>query len=188
MTLVRRFARPLLAAPFIANGLDGLRHPGPRVEAARPLVARFSDVASPLGVPNDPELLVRVNGAAMTGAGALLATGNLPRLAGLVLAVTSTASTVSNYPFWAEKDPETRRTQRREFLARVGLVGGALLAAVDTEGRPGLAWRGRKAAKTAEKTAARASREAKRATRLAKAEARVEGARLKRKAKELVPS
>lgn len=188
MTLVRRLARPLLAAPFIANGLDGLRHPGPRVEGARPIVARVSDLAGPLGVPDDPELLVRANSAAMAGAGVLLATGKLPRVAGIVLAVTSSASIAANSAFWTEKDPDARRARRREFVARVGLVGGALLAAVDTEGRPGLAWRSRRAARSAERTATRAKREARRATRLAKAEAQLEGARLVRKAHDLVPS
>jgi hypothetical protein len=30
-------------------------------------------------------------------------------------------------------------------MKNLGLLGGALLATVDTEGKPGLAWRGRKA-------------------------------------------
>jgi len=184
MTLVRRVARPMIAAPFIHTGVDGVRHPGPRIEAARPVAARLA----PLGVPEDPEVLVRANSAVMAGAGVLLAAGRLPRLAGLLLAVSGGASTVVRYPFWADKDADTRREQRQQFVLRMGLVGAALLAAVDTEGRPGMVWRSRRAARSAEKTAVRAKREAKRAARLARAQARLEGARLARKAGGLVPS
>ena len=184
---MRRVARPLIAAPFIATGVDGVRHPGPRLDDARPVAARLAQAGGSLGIPDDPELLVRVNSAAMGAAGLLLATGRLPRLAGLVLAVSGGASTVVHYQFWAEKDPDRRQAARQQFFLRLGLDGAALLAAVDTDGRPGLAWRSRKAAKSAEKTAVRAKREARRATRLAKAEARIETARLARKAGALVP-
>ena len=36
--LVRRIARPLLAAPFVSDGVDALRNPQSHVAAAAPLV------------------------------------------------------------------------------------------------------------------------------------------------------
>ena len=169
MTLVRRIARPLLATSFVLSGLDQVRHPAAQVAAARPLVSK---VAPMLRVPDDPELLVRANGAAMAGAGALLAMGKLPRLAGLVLAATIIPTTYTQHQFWGQSDPQVKRTQRQHFLKNLGLLGGALLASVDTEGRPGLAWRSRRAAKDAKRAAGHAKKDARRATRAAKREAK----------------
>lgn len=169
MTVVRRIARPLLAAVFVQTGFDQFRHPAPKADAARPLVHRLS---GPLHLPDDAETLVRANGAAMAGAGVLLATGRLPRLSSLVLAATIAPTTYVAHPFWEAKDPEERRSQRAHFLKNLGLLGGVLLAAVDTEGRPGLAWRTRHATRDAQRATKRAKAEAKLAARQARREAK----------------
>jgi uncharacterized membrane protein YphA (DoxX/SURF4 family) len=169
MTLLRRVARPLLAAVFVAEGLDLVRHPGPRVEGARPLVRLL---AEPLRLPDDPELLVRANGAAMAAAGALLGIGRFPRLSALVLAASLVPTTYVEHPFWAEKDAEAKKRQRQAFLKNTALVGGLLIASVDTEGRPGLAWRSQRAAKDAKRAAGHAKRDARRATGIAKKDAK----------------
>lgn len=181
---MRRIARPLLAAEFIYGGLDSLRNPGPRVEAARPVLDRLS---GPLHLPDDPELIIRANGAVMAGAGLLLATGRLPRLAGALLAATMVPTTWAGHPFWQEKDPATRRQQRVQFLKNMGLLGGVLLAAVDTEGRPGLAWRGRAASRRATEKARRAARDTRREARRARAEARRETVRALQAARAALP-
>jgi uncharacterized membrane protein YphA (DoxX/SURF4 family) len=201
MTIVRRIARPLLAAPLIASGVDAVRHPGPHAEAARPLVDK---AAGPLRLPNDPELIVRASGAVTAAGGVLLAVGRLPRLAALAV-VLAAPTTQASQPFWQEKDPEQRRVQRTLFLKNLGLVGGALLAAVDTEGRPGLAYRGKQAshdvaesvhdageaakrsARSARKAAKRAKKDAARATKLAKAEAKLEAIHAKEAARRALP-
>ncbi len=141
MTIVRRLARPLLATPLIQTGIDAVRHPGPQAELARPVLDR---VSGPLKLPQDQVAVVRAAGGVTVAAGLLLAIGKLPRLS--ALAIVLAAPAVQNtQPFWKEKDPELRRAQRTTFLKNLGLLGGTLLAAVDTEGRPGLAWRGRRA-------------------------------------------
>jgi putative oxidoreductase len=165
MSIVRRLARPLLAASFVTGGLDAVLHPTPRAEAARPLVERL---APPLGLPADPELFVRGNGAAMVLAGVLFATGRLPRLTSVLLAATLLPSTYTEHAFWQEKDPQARHVQQTLFLKNLGLLGGTLLAAVDTEGRPGLAWRSRRAVGQAEKAGRRAGRQARRSAREAR--------------------
>ena len=72
---------------------------------------------------------------------------------------------------------EARRNQRQHFLKGIGLLGGLLLAAVDTEGEPGLAWRARQASDdlqdSTRRVTKRARREAKLAARAAQQEARV---------------
>src|SRR2546426_46209 len=71
--LLRRFARPLLATAFVADGVDALIHPEPRSKAAK----------------------------------------------------------------------------RTAFLKDVSLLGGLMIASADTEGKPSLGWRGRRAASNA---------------------------------------
>ena len=172
MTLVRRVARPMLAAIFVVQGIDTLRHPS----RTAPKVAKLAEQVAPLGLPNDPELLVRANAATMVGGGALLATGRMPRLASLALFGAMVATTYVGHAFWAESDPAAKRTQRVQFLKNLGLMGGLLLAAVDTEGKPGLAYRMGMAGDSAKRAAKRTRREAKHATRAARREARLAAA------------
>jgi uncharacterized membrane protein YphA (DoxX/SURF4 family) len=159
----------LLAAIFVVQGLEQLRHPS----ALRAKVAPFAEQLAPLGLPNDPELLVRANGATMVGGGALLATGRVPRLASLALVAALVPTTYVGHPFWTETDPAVKRTQRINFLKNLGLMGGLLLASVDTEGKPGLVYRAGLASNSAKRAAKRAKREARHATRAARREAKL---------------
>ncbi len=158
MSLVRRLARPALAVIFVSGGLDALRHPGGRTDAAAPMVEKLAELT---GLPNDPELMVRANGATMAFAGLALATGRLPRVAGGLLAASLVPTTYAGHPFWTETDPQARKMQLIQFQKNVGLLGGVLLAAVDTSGKPGLAWRARNAAKVAKREARLAAAEAR---------------------------
>jgi uncharacterized membrane protein YphA (DoxX/SURF4 family) len=158
----------MLAAMFIDGGLDQLRHPSTKLAKAEPLLHK---VAGPLHLPDDPELLIRANGAAMVGAGSLLAAGRFPRLSALVLATTLVPTTVAAHRFWEESDPIQKRNQRLHFLKNLGLLGGTLLAVVDTGGKPGIPWRARRAAKDAARTARTARRETRLAAKAAKAQA-----------------
>jgi uncharacterized membrane protein YphA (DoxX/SURF4 family) len=156
MPIIRRIARPLLAAPLIQNGLDAARHPTPRLENAAPVLDRISQ---PLRLPRDRVQVIRVAGGISAGAGILLSLGRLPRLSAVALAVTSPLVNPDS-PFWAEKDPEARRAQRTALLKNLGLLGGVLLASVDTSGSPDLAWRSRRAARQARRAAASATQAA----------------------------
>ena len=170
MTLVRRVARPMLAAMFVVGGLDQLKHPGTKADTARPLVEKL---APAIGLPDDTELLVRANGAAMVGAGSLLALGKLPRLASTVLAATLVPTTVAAHSFWQEQDPEVRAKQKVQFLKNLGLLGGLLLAAVDTEGKPGLAYRAHMVNASAHRAARQTRREARHVAHAAAREAKL---------------
>ncbi|MFL6120545.1 hypothetical protein [Actinophytocola sp.] len=62
--ILRRIARPMLAAVFVSGGLDTLRNPKPRVEAAAPVIDKAVQQVKdkvPSQVPTDPEVLVKVN-------------------------------------------------------------------------------------------------------------------------------
>jgi putative oxidoreductase len=144
MPIVRRLARPMLAAIFVAGGLDALKDPEPRAKLAGDVAARF---ARPLGLPEDAETLVRINAATQIAAGGLLATGRLRRVSSVVLAASLIPTTLGGHAFWASQTRAERQHQRTQFLKNLGLLGGLILSAVDTEGRPGLAWRTRHAKK-----------------------------------------
>ena len=97
-------------------------------------------------VPSNAETVARINGAVQVGGGLLLATGKLPRLASAALALSVVPGSLGGHTFWNEADPQRKADERRAFLTDVSLIGGLIIAAVDTEGRPSLGWRGRRAA------------------------------------------
>ena len=147
--LIRRVARPMLASIFVVGGVDAIRHPGPRAEVAKETIDTTVAVL-PNNVtdkaPTDPETLVRINGAVQVAGGVLLATGKFPRVASLALAGSLVPTTIAGHDFWSETDPAVRKQQRTQFFKNVSLLGGLLIAAVDTEGKPSLAWRGKRKA------------------------------------------
>ncbi|MCR8899499.1 DoxX family membrane protein [Gordonia sp. GONU] len=147
--ILRRIARPLLASAFVASGVDAIRSPKPIAQSAAPLVDKARTALPPEvadKVPENTETLVQINAAAQIGGGILLATGKFPRLASVVLVGTLIPTTAAGTDFWNEADPVRKEAQRNAFIKNVGLLGGVLLAAVDTEGKPSLAWRGRQKA------------------------------------------
>jgi len=152
MTLVRRLARPMLAGIFISGGVEQLRDPHPETEAAEPVAPPLAR-ALPVNLPEDPETLVRIDGAIKLVGGLMLATGRFPRIAAIALASSLIPTTLAGHRFWEEDDRHARANQQQHFLKNIGMLGGLILAAVDTEGRPSLGWRARRAAHTASERA-----------------------------------
>jgi hypothetical protein len=109
----------------------------------------------------------------MVGAGSLLALGKFPRLASTVLAASLVPTTVAAHSFWQEQDPEVRAKQKVQFLKNLGLLGGLLLAAVDTEGKPGLAYRAHMVNASAHRAARQTRREARHVAHAAAREAKL---------------
>jgi uncharacterized membrane protein YphA (DoxX/SURF4 family) len=146
--LIRRIARPMLSAAFISRGVDALRSPKPAADAARPTLEGLSKLPDPVGtnVPSNAETVARINAAVQIGGGLLLATGRLPRVASAALALSVVPGSLGGHTFWSESDPQRKADERRAFLTDVSLIGGLIIAAVDTEGKPSLGWRGRRAA------------------------------------------
>ncbi len=172
MTIVRLAARPLLASMFVVGGLDSVRNAGKKADAAEPVTDRLVPLlrkAIPQ-LPEDPATLVRINGAAQIGAALMLATGRLPRTSATVLAATLVPTTAAGHRFWEEKDPQRKATQRVHFFKNASMLGGLLLAAVDTEGKPGVAWRARRAASDVRREAKQLAKDARHQGRLAKAQ------------------
>ncbi|KAA1421999.1 DoxX family protein [Nocardioides humilatus] len=175
MALSRLLARPLLGAFFVTSGIDSLRNADTLAQDAKPVTDRFVpfvERATPDGtpVPTNPATWVRINGGIQLAAAAALVTGHFPRVASGVLAATLVPSTASRYRFWEASDPDERRQQLTHFFKNVSLTGGLLIAAGDTEGRPGLVWRARRVAKDARREAGHLAHEARREAKLVKAQ------------------
>ena len=148
MALSRRIARPLLASIFVVGGWDAFWNPAGKAKKAEAVTGPLVEKAGVIGL--DTETLVRVNGAVQVGAGILLAAGKFRRLAALALIGSIVPTTYAGHRFWEESDPTTRNQQKIHFLKNVGLLGGLILAAFDTEGEPSLAWRAKQQARQLE--------------------------------------
>jgi uncharacterized membrane protein YphA (DoxX/SURF4 family) len=146
----------MLASMFVVGGINSLRNPDAAAERAEPVTEKLEPVVdqatSALPVHLDQRQLVLVNGAVHVVAGAMLATGKLPRLSSLALAATLVPTTFGGHRFWEESDPQARQNQQIHFLKNVSMIGGLLLASLDTEGRPSLALRAKRGARHARET------------------------------------
>jgi putative oxidoreductase len=171
MSLSRLIARPMLASIFVVGGVHALRNAPERAAKAKPVTDRLVPLlkrAVPL--PEDPATLVRINAGVQVAGALTLATGRAPRLSAAVLAATMLPTTAAAHRFWELDDKPQRTQQQLHFFKNVSLVGGLIIAAGDTDGRPGLAWRARRAAKDARREARHLGKAARREAKLAKAQ------------------
>jgi putative oxidoreductase len=159
MAVLRAIARPMLAAVFIVQGYDTLRHPEKVVKRAEAVVGPLKKRVPIL--PEETEDTIRLNGAVQVVAGSMLALGWLPRLSAAVLAGSLVPTTLAGHRYWEHEEDQTRTQHRIHFLKNVAMLGGLLIAAADTSGKPSLAWRSRHAVEAARHDVSLATRTAK---------------------------
>ena len=164
----------MLATIFVAGGINALRNTAVHAARAKKVTDKVVPVAQQAvpkaPIPTDPATLVRINAGAQILAAAALATGRAPRLSATVLAASLVPTTLAGHAFWNETDPQAKSAQRLQFYKNTSVFGGLLLAAVDTEGKPGLAWRARRAAADVRREAKQVAKGARREAKLAKAQ------------------
>ena len=161
MSFVRFLARPMLASSFVLAGMDKLRNADDTAAQLSPLLRRAADS---LPFQTNELVLARVIGGTQVGAGVCFALGKSARLAATVLAVISA---LNGFVEWRSADissKEGRDARRKQLLKNVSLTGGVLLAAVDTAGKPSLAWRAEHLAADARKTTAHLAADARKTT------------------------
>ncbi|GAB3795086.1 DoxX family protein [Micromonospora zhanjiangensis] len=159
----------MLSGIFVISGARAVSNPEALVAKAKPVTDRVSPLLAKVDprLPTEPASLIRANGAVQLVAGLLLATGHVTRPAAAALAGTLVPTTLAGHPYWTVDDPAERAQHRIHFLKNLGMLGGLLLAAADTQGRPGLGWRASHAVGSGRRSVRRAVRSAKRDARIA---------------------
>jgi putative oxidoreductase len=159
----------MLGAIFVISGVRVVLNPDAKVETAK----RITDRVGPLiervdpRLPSDARTLVRLKAGTDLVAGVMLATGRFTRPAAAVLAANLVPTTIAGHPFWAMSQPE-RSQHEGHFLKNLGLLGGLLLAAADTQGKPGLGYRTSHAVERSQRSVRRAVRTARREAKIAR--------------------
>jgi putative oxidoreductase len=168
MKPVRSAAHAMLASIFVLSGVRVLIDPDSKADAAK----RVTDKVGPLiekidpRLPSDTRSLIRMKAGADVVAGLLLASGRLTRPAALVLAANLVPTTFAAHQFWTMPKPE-RAAHETHLLKNLGLMGGLLLAAADTQGKPGLKYRTSHAVDRSQRRMKRAVKTARREAKIA---------------------
>jgi putative oxidoreductase len=158
----------MLSAIFISSGVKVLLNPDEKAEAAGRVTDRIGPLIEKVDprLPSDTRTLTQIKAGVDVVAGLLLATGHVTRPAAAALAAGLIPTTVAGHPFWSHPK-ELRSNHQTQFLKNLGLLGGLLLAAADTEGRPGLKYRTTHAVDRSQRGVKRAVRTAKREAKIA---------------------
>jgi uncharacterized membrane protein YphA (DoxX/SURF4 family) len=148
----------MLASIFVVDGVRHLINPEAKVETARRVLEKVGPMLEKVDprIPTDPRTIVRAKAATDVVAGLALATGHLTRPAAAVLAVGLVPVAATD-----------RGDMPTSLLKNLGLLGGLLLAAADTEGRPGLHYRTTHAVDRSQRAVKRAAKAAKRDAKIA---------------------
>lgn len=170
MSLVRRIARPLLAAPFVLEGVRTALHPEREIDVYPQAFDAADSAIAKSSAPGflDVRTVIRATGAVAAGAGVLYATNRYPRAAAVTLLATTSVGWAGRKRVWELRGEELTQ-EVQSILTDAGLLGGVLLAVVDHEGRPSLGYRANKFVERSQKKAAEKQREIeKRAEKLEK--------------------
>ena len=175
MSIVRRLARPLLATGFIAGGVDAFRNSSATAKQLDP-VLKAVESAAPQLRPFTANRAVVAQGlaAAQVGSAALLAVSKLPRLSSTVLLATTALNGYTQYRSADASTAQGKAARRAGLLKNVSLLGGVMIAAVDTSGNPSLAWRASHLADDVRKNAVKVGKDTKK--KLGEAEKAVQNA------------
>ena len=140
-----------MASIFVVGPIATLRNSSGAAQKAEPVTDPLIRLAQRAGVPipSDPQKLVKLNAGIQLAAGLCLATGRMPRLSAAVLASSLVPTTLAGHDFWNETDPSARQQQQLQLAKNLSLLGGLLIAAGDTDGKPGAVWLAKHAARTA---------------------------------------
>lgn len=120
MSILKFVGRAALSGLFVQGGIDAALNPGGRAQ----MVERA-------GLPQ-PELLTRINGGVMAGAGTLMALGLAPRTSALALLASLVPTTIVGHAFWHAEGPD-RQNQLIHFAKNVAMMGGLLLVVADSD-------------------------------------------------------
>ncbi|WP_181272678.1 DoxX family protein [Brevibacterium oceani] len=145
-SLLQTAGRMLTAPIFITGGLSAIKDPAGKAAMAESTLDAIREYVPAL--PDDNELLVRINGGVQILAGATLLLGIKPRLSALALAGSLVPTTLAGHSFW-EMEGGDAKAHQTQFSKNLAALGGLLLIAGDGDNTKAI----EKAAKKAEKRA-----------------------------------
>ncbi|MGO1290830.1 DoxX family protein [Brevibacterium linens] len=149
-SLLQTAGRMLTAPIFITGGLSAVKDPAGKAAMAESTLDSIREYVP--GLPDDNELLVRINGGVQILAGATLLLGIKPRLSALVLAGSLIPTTLAGHSFW-EMEGGDAKAHQTQFSKNLAALGGLLLIAGDGDNTKAIEKAAKKAAKKAEKRA-----------------------------------
>lgn len=150
MNLTRAAGRTMLASFFVVNGAKAATKPDALVADAEPIVRKVvplvQQVAPPSVanyVPEETKTLVRATGVAQVLGGLGLATGLGRRLSAGLLGASMVPHVLASCPAKGAT-AEEKAAARSVMLRNVALLGAAMIASQDTQGKPSLGYRANK--------------------------------------------
>lgn len=149
-SLLQTAGRMLTAPIFITGGLSAVKDPAGKAAMAESTLDSIREYVP--GLPDDDELLVRINGGVQILAGATLLLGIKPKLSALALAGSLIPTTLAGHSFW-EMEGGDAKAHQTQFSKNLAALGGLLLIAGDSDNTKAIEKAARKAAKKAEKRA-----------------------------------
>ncbi len=148
MNLFRTAARLMMSSYFVVSGVSDALRPDPESAKAEALATKLAPTAQRIlppdlavRIPDDPKSLVRVCGATRAIGGVSLATGIGRRVGAGLVALSLLPQVFGSRPSKLRGSADNSS----EFLVNLALMGGAVLASQDLNGRPSLAWRANQA-------------------------------------------
>lgn len=160
MALVRRIARPLLAAPFVVQGVRTALRPEHEIDVYPQAFDAVDSTLAKSSAPSflDARTIIRASGVVAAGAGVMYAAGRCPRAAAVALLATTSVGWAGRKKVW-ELRGEERVQEIQSILTDAGLLGGVLLAVVDHDGKPSLGYQVNQFVERSQKKAAAKQRE-----------------------------
>lgn len=141
MNILRLVARPLIALPFIVDGVSAMKNPAPHAEQFKKIQPLLETAGVPPVLTSDARLLSRAVGATTTVAAVGLALGKSPRLCATVLASVAVPIAIVQNPVWTAQTKEERNKYRRGLERYGAAFGGLVLASTDRLGEPSASWK-----------------------------------------------
>ncbi|GAA1512581.1 DoxX family protein [Brevibacterium permense] len=153
-SLLQTAGRMLTAPIFITGGLSAVKDPAGKAAMAESTLDTMREYVP--GLPDDNELLVRINGGVQILAGATLVFGIKPRLSALTLAGSLIPTTLAGHSFWEMEGGEAKAHQT-QFSKNLAALGGLMLIAGSGDNSKAIEEAANKAAKKAAKKAEKAA-------------------------------
>lgn len=153
MSLIRKFARPVLATSFVLSGAERLRAPEANQHLSSVLDVASKAYPAASALKGNERLVGQALAGTQIAAAALFALGKAPRLASSVLLASGAVNAYVEYKAAEAKTKDEKAARRRNALTSASLLGAVAITSVDRDGSPSMAWRASKLSdKVAKKT------------------------------------